>query len=68
MARNSHTGESPIQSSTDIYAVCDLVKLWFRVLPEPLFPPRNYRELIAAISRALFDLTRFPATEMKLQR
>ena len=43
-------GESPIQPSTDINAVCDLIKTWFRVLSEPLFPPSSYHDVIEAMS------------------
>ncbi|KAF8639252.1 hypothetical protein AX17_001617 [Amanita inopinata Kibby_2008] len=39
-------GESPIHHNTDIHAVCDLVKSWFRVLPEPVFPSSSYYEII----------------------
>ncbi|KAJ7873656.1 Rho GTPase activation protein [Mycena olivaceomarginata] len=42
-------GEDPIESSTDIHAVCDLVKSWFRVLPEPLFPSADYHLAIEAM-------------------
>jgi hypothetical protein len=42
-------GESPITSSTDIHAVCDLVKSWFRVLPEPVFPPDSYYAVMDAM-------------------
>lgn len=42
-------GENPISSSTDIYAVCDLVKTWFRVLPEPVFPSSSYHDVIKAM-------------------
>lgn len=42
-------GEDPIESSTDIHAVCDLVKSWFRVLPEPVFPSTDYHLVIEAM-------------------
>jgi hypothetical protein len=42
----AHLGESPIRPETDIHAVCDLVKSWFRVLPEPVFPPSSYHEIM----------------------
>lgn len=35
-------GEDPIESSTDIHAVCDLVKSFSRGLPDPLFPSADY--------------------------
>ncbi|KAJ7058275.1 rho GTPase activating protein 22 [Mycena amicta] len=41
-------GEDPIDESTDIHVVCDLVKIWFRVLPEPFFPSGHYHEVIEA--------------------
>jgi len=44
------TGKYPIEPSTDIHAVCDLVKSWFRVLPEPVFPASSYFEIIEAMS------------------
>ncbi|KAF6752251.1 rho GTPase activating protein 22 [Ephemerocybe angulata] len=42
-------GDTPVSSSTDIHAVCDLVKSWFRVLPEPVFPPDSYYEVMEAM-------------------
>jgi len=42
-------GEAPIGPSTDIYAVCDLLKTWFRILPEPVFPPSSYYDVIRAM-------------------
>jgi hypothetical protein len=47
-------GEDPIDSSTDIHAVCDLVKSWFRVLPEPLFPSADYHLAIEAMRESPF--------------
>jgi len=41
-------GACPVTSLTYIHAVCDLVKTWFRVLPEPIFPPSMYHEFIAS--------------------
>ncbi|KAI9507994.1 hypothetical protein F5148DRAFT_1200141 [Russula earlei] len=38
----------PVTPSTDIYAVCDLIKTWFRVLPEPAFPSYSYHDIIKA--------------------
>ena len=43
-------GEYPIRESTDIHAICDLVKSWFRVLPEPVFPPSSYHDVMDAMS------------------
>lgn len=43
-------GEYPIKETTDIHAICDLVKSWFRVLPEPMFPPASYHEVMDAMS------------------
>ncbi|KAF8179401.1 hypothetical protein K438DRAFT_1255719 [Mycena galopus ATCC 62051] len=48
-------GEDPIDSSTDIHAVCDLVKSWFRVLPEPLFPSNSYHLAIEAMQLENLD-------------
>ncbi|TFK68485.1 hypothetical protein BDN72DRAFT_679331 [Pluteus cervinus] len=42
-------GEYPIQRDTDIHAVCDLVKTWFRILPEPIFPSTSYHDVIRAM-------------------
>lgn len=46
-------GEFPVQTTTDIHAICDLVKSWFRLLPEPLFPPSSYRDAMEAMSASL---------------
>ncbi|KAJ7464127.1 rho GTPase activating protein 22 [Mycena latifolia] len=48
-------GEDPIESSTDIHAVCDLVKSWFRVLPEPVFPSADYHLVIEAMQLENLD-------------
>jgi len=40
--------ENPLSPDTDIHAVCDLVKTWFRLLPEPVFPASSYFEIIEA--------------------
>ncbi|KIJ66150.1 hypothetical protein HYDPIDRAFT_187160 [Hydnomerulius pinastri MD-312] len=42
-------GEMPITENTDIHAVCDLIKSWFRLLPEPVFPSFAYFGIIEAI-------------------
>jgi len=42
-------GEFPLRPFTDIHAICDLVKSWFRVLPEPVFPPDSYRDVMEAM-------------------
>ncbi|KAI0046467.1 hypothetical protein FA95DRAFT_1606903 [Auriscalpium vulgare] len=39
----------PITPTTDIYAICDLVKSWFRVLPECAFPAFSYFDIINAM-------------------
>jgi len=44
-----NAGEYPIRDSTDIHAICDLVKSWFRVLPEPVFPPSSYHDVMNAM-------------------
>ena len=46
------SGETPIEPSTDINAVCDLIKTWFRILPEPLFPPSTYYDIIETMSES----------------
>lgn len=43
-------GEHPIRPTTDVHALCDLVKSWFRVLPEPVFPPSSYHDVMEAMS------------------
>ena len=43
----------PITESTDVYAIGDLIKSWFRVLPEPLFPSSAYYAVIEAISTSI---------------
>ncbi|GLB37976.1 putative GTPase-activator protein for Rho-like GTPases [Lyophyllum shimeji] len=48
-------GESPITSATDIHAVCDLVKTWFRVLPQAVFPPSSYFDVIRAMQLENLD-------------
>ncbi|KAJ7747010.1 rho GTPase activating protein 22 [Mycena metata] len=48
-------GEDPLQPSTDIHAVCDLVKSWFRVLPVPLFPGDDYQRVIDAMQLENLD-------------
>ncbi|KAG6382111.1 hypothetical protein JVT61DRAFT_754 [Boletus reticuloceps] len=42
-------GEMPITESSDIYAIGDLIKSWFRLLPEPVFPSPAYYAIIEAI-------------------
>ncbi|KAF4598923.1 rho GTPase-activating protein [Pleurotus pulmonarius] len=42
-------GENPINPDTDIHAVCDLIKTWFRLLPEPIFPSSAYYDIIEAM-------------------
>lgn len=41
-------GEWPISELTDIHAVCDLIKSWFRVLPGGLFPADTYGAILNA--------------------
>ncbi|KAJ7815319.1 rho GTPase activating protein 22 [Mycena olivaceomarginata] len=60
-------GEDPIDSSTDIHAVCDLVKSWFRVLPEPLFPSDAYHAAVAAMKLENLD-ERLTSTRNVVQR
>lgn len=47
-------GEMPITESSDIYAIGDLIKSWFRLLPEPVFPSLAYFAIIEAISASVF--------------
>lgn len=41
-------GEWPIDNYTDVNAVCDLIKAWFRVLPGGMFPGAHYTEILGA--------------------
>ena len=43
-------GEWPITSTTDIYAVCDLIKSWFRVLPGGVFSSAAYEDILRTVS------------------
>ena len=47
------SGENPLRPETDIHAVCDLVKSWFRVLPEPVFPPSSYYDIMQKMRKFL---------------
>ncbi|KAH9927766.1 uncharacterized protein B0H18DRAFT_1118293 [Fomitopsis serialis] len=49
-------GEWPITSSTDIYAVCDLIKSWFRVLPGGLFSSAAYEDILRTVTLDGADL------------
>ncbi|KAI0700969.1 hypothetical protein C8T65DRAFT_656956 [Cerioporus squamosus] len=49
-------GEWPISECTDIHAVCDLIKSWFRVLPGGLFPSEIYAAILSAAGRDDVDL------------
>lgn len=42
-------GLSPILPTTDIHAIADLLKSWFRLLPEQFIPPKQYRQILEAI-------------------
>ncbi|PIL33764.1 transporter [Ganoderma sinense ZZ0214-1] len=48
-------GEWPISEITDIHAVCDLIKSWFRVLPGGLFPPELYGRILGVTRREDVD-------------
>ncbi|KAF9262581.1 hypothetical protein L218DRAFT_980441 [Marasmius fiardii PR-910] len=48
-------GEYPIQPTTDIHAICDLVKSWFRMLPEPIFPAASYHDAVVAMQLENLD-------------
>jgi len=50
-------GEWPISASTDIHAVCDLIKSWFRVLPGGVFPASSYNAMLDAVALDGVDLT-----------
>lgn len=44
-------GEWPIESYTDINAVCDLIKSWFRVLPGGMFPAPTHIKIMDVASK-----------------
>ncbi|KAI1790396.1 hypothetical protein LXA43DRAFT_891223 [Ganoderma leucocontextum] len=48
-------GEWPISEITDIHAVCDLIKSWFRVLPGGLFPSELYGQILGVSGREDVD-------------
>ncbi|KAM5530203.1 hypothetical protein V8D89_016139 [Ganoderma adspersum] len=48
-------GEWTISDITDIHAVCDLIKSWFRVLPGGLFPPELYGRILGVSGREDVD-------------
>ncbi|KAG7091393.1 hypothetical protein E1B28_010431 [Marasmius oreades] len=48
-------GECPILPTTDIHAICDLIKSWFRVLPDPIFPASSYHDVITAMQLENLD-------------
>lgn len=45
------TGRTPIDDTTDIYAICDVIKSFFRTLPEPVVPPTMYFTFIGSASK-----------------
>ncbi|KAI0669428.1 hypothetical protein C8Q78DRAFT_977573 [Trametes maxima] len=49
-------GEWPISEATDIHAVCDLIKSWFRVLPGGLFPSETYGAILSAAAAGRDDI------------
>ncbi|KAI0629663.1 hypothetical protein C8Q77DRAFT_1141583 [Trametes polyzona] len=49
-------GEWPISRETDIHAVCDLIKSWFRVLPGGLFPAETYGAILNAAATGRDDV------------
>ena len=51
-----NAGFWPVTAQTDIYAVCDMIKSWFRVLPEPVFPAYSYHDVINAMSTSCSSL------------
>ncbi|KDR79407.1 hypothetical protein GALMADRAFT_208785 [Galerina marginata CBS 339.88] len=48
-------GEFPIRDTTDIHAICDLVKSWFCPLPKPVFPPSSYHAVMEAMRQENLD-------------
>jgi len=45
------TGHTPIDNGTDIYAICDVIKSFFRTLPEPVIPSTMYFRFIDSASK-----------------
>jgi len=45
------TGHTLIDDSTDIYAICDVIKSFFRTLPEPVVPSTMYFTFIDSASK-----------------
>lgn len=39
-----------LQDYVDIWAVCDIIKSFFRELPHPMFPERSYVEVLRVMS------------------
>ncbi|KAK1224297.1 rho GTPase-activating protein [Marasmius sp. AFHP31] len=60
-------GECPIVRTTDIHAICDIVKSWFRTLPEAVVPSSFYHEVIAAMQLDSLE-DRISATRILLHR
>ncbi|VDC02682.1 unnamed protein product [Peniophora sp. CBMAI 1063] len=50
-----NAGMWPVTAETDIYAICDMIKSWFRVLPEPVFPAYSYHDVVNAMKIEEFD-------------
>ena len=44
------TGRTPIDDTTDIYAICDVIKYFFRTLPDPVIPSVMYFAFIDSAS------------------
>lgn len=44
-------GRTPIDNTTDIYAICDVIKSFFRTLPEPVITPTTYFTFIDSASK-----------------
>ncbi|GJJ08394.1 hypothetical protein Clacol_002609 [Clathrus columnatus] len=40
----------------DIFAICDVVKTWLRVLPQSIFPERSYQEAIQVIRMWFYQI------------
>ena len=45
------TGHTLIDNTTDIYAICDVIKSFFRTLPEPVIPSTMYFTFIDSASK-----------------
>lgn len=51
-------GDEVDLSKFDIHTVCGILKLYFRELPEPLFPKFLYEDIISCATNRKFCISR----------